>query len=52
MQMSEAEFFDQPLIFWRDRLDGFSELHGGGTKSGDDALSREDLARLMDEHPD
>lgn len=44
MGMTEAEFFGQSIIIWRDRLDGFMELHGGG--SNDAPMTQADLADL------
>lgn len=52
MGMTEAEFFGQSIIFWRDRLDGFSEMHGGKGETPVDPFGHDDLERLMEEHPD
>jgi len=48
MGMTEAEFFGQSIIIWRDRLDGFMELHGAGKHDVGEPFTADDLAALED----
>ena len=45
MGMTEDAFFAQSIILWRDRLDGFRELHSGG-KEPDEPYTHDDLEDL------
>ena len=49
MGMTEAEFFAQSFIVWRDRLDGFVELHGGGGKDAPgEPFTEDDFEALIE----